>query len=330
MYVFARMPITSADKQSLLVSLYFFAIICEMALQERRIASIDIGGTGVRGAGVTPRGRIATEVMRYAHAGPNDSAQAIPSLRNLAGQISEVTNGHIVATGVGMPNPSDYERGILRADHKPNLAPLSHIDLREVLAPHHGGPGIETPIFFLNDGDALGLGAIREYPKEKRLMVMGLGTGLGASFAVDGHLATTEDGTPPGREIWDLPFREGKLEDYVSRQAIIDNYAARSGRTDLDVRVISILAREGNIHARAAFATFAQALGEGAAMIAQHFHPTRIVLGGNIGIGAYDLIGEPAHQAFVARYEHDIPLSPARNPNLPLVGAARYAQSQLR
>ncbi len=299
--------------------------------KELILASFDIGGTGVRGGAVSPEGELTTKVQSQAHPYREEPDQAAKRLRDFALRVYKNVlkdEQEVCAIGVGMPGPADYEQGILKVLHKPTLAPLYGRDLRKIFALPPAESGSEQPpVFFVNDGDALGIGAIEAYPNEPALLVVGLGTGLASSFAINNKLLTKEDGVS---ELWNMPFRAGILEDYVSRNAIIRSFEAESRERGFDVKEIAEKARENNQAAQQAFYLFGEALGESLAFIAADFHPTRIVIGGKIAIGAFDQFGEIAQRVFIRESSgSEVKFSRAKNDNLPLLGAARYAQNQL-
>src|SRR5215470_14647684 len=83
-----------------------------------------------------------------------------------------------------------------------------------LVEPHNLGPGwvgfdfedaFQHPVKIINDA---AMQAIGSYAGGK-LLFLGLGTGLGSAFIVDGILAATELGH--------LPYKNGTFEDYVGR-----------------------------------------------------------------------------------------------------------------
>src|SRR5262249_9149045 len=69
----------------------------------------------------------------------------------------------------------------------------------------------DRPVRLINDAAMQAMGS---YVGGKMLF-LGLGTGLGSAFIVDGILAPTELGH--------LPYRKGVFQDYVGRQALKKN-----------------------------------------------------------------------------------------------------------
>jgi len=87
------------------------------------------------------------------------------------------------------------------------------------------------PVRLINDATMQALGSY----KKGKMLFLGLGTGLGSAFVVDGILAPTELGH--------LPYRQGTFEDYVGRRALHENGIRRWRRDVADViaRLIAAL-----------------------------------------------------------------------------------------
>ena len=128
---------------------------------------------------------------------------------------------------LAVPGPFDLLAGISLMRHK--LPYLYGIDLRRALAARFGLQPAQ--VCFLNDADAyllgeIGAGAARGFG---RAVGLTLGTGIGSAFAVKSRLVTEGPGVPQGGEIWNLPFKSGIVEDFVSARAIVGNYERRTG-----------------------------------------------------------------------------------------------------
>jgi glucokinase len=136
--------------------------------------------------------------------------------------------------------------------------------------------------FFLNDAAAFLLGEVHCGAARGARKAIGvvLGTGIGSAFARDGQWVTLGDGIPPGGEIWNLPYRNGVVEDLLSTRAIKAGYAALTGK---DEEVISIASRSASDpEARAVFKTFGLNLGQVFRDVLAPFGPDVVVLGGGI------------------------------------------------
>jgi len=179
---------------------------------------------------------------------------------------------------LAVPGPFDFAAGVSQMRHK--LPYLYGIDLRGRLAERFGW--LPTQVRFLRDSNAfllgeIGAGAARDVP---RAVGITLGTGIGSAFAVDGRVVTEGQGVPPGGEIWNLPYEDGIVEDFVSTRAIQRGYKLRTGAlTD----VAGIAADAANDEAATAvFTDFGRHLGLALRMRLTEFDPQEVVIGGGI------------------------------------------------
>ncbi|MBI2051632.1 ROK family protein [Candidatus Roizmanbacteria bacterium] len=284
------------------------------------VIALDVGGTVVKGEVVSSEGNVIGKVLEVKSPSDQPAETIINTLKDLLRRLQDraVKDGHSPkACVVGFPWPFDYERGISQIKHK--FASLYGKNLKKPLEELVG-----VPVYFLNDADAFALGVSREYPSEKRILAITLGTGLGSGFLVDGKLAIGKEGVPPHGEIWNTPYKGKILEEFVSKRALSRSYRMHGGSEKDEVEDIAEKARAGDSAAKAAFEKFTQDLGEGLAVAAAPFHPTRIVIGGQIS-NAFDLFGKKAERIFGKKARYKALFSKARGKNLALIGAADYA-----
>lgn len=138
-------------------------------------------------------------------------------------------------------------------------------------------PGV--PVRFLHDSTAFLLGeawqgAARDMENPAGVM---LGTGFGFTVMQRRRVLVDANGTP-ALVLWNAPFRDGTVEDYVSRRALRDAYGPQAP----DVRELAELARGGDTRAQAIFRRMGEALGE----VLTRYLPAGtdgVVLGGQIG-----------------------------------------------
>jgi glucokinase len=183
---------------------------------------------------------------------------------------------------VAMPNPFDCVRGISYMRHKYEC--LYRIDLRSKISRVLGCPA--DKIEFLNDAAAFLMGEIREGAARGANRVVGitLGTGVGSAFASDGEIVTEGSGVPAGGEIWNLSYKDGIVEKFVSASAIREQYKARTGALE-EVQTIANQSKS-NLEARETFEQFGSELGKVLRLTCAKFEPQRIILGGGIARSA--------------------------------------------
>src|SRR6202012_563441 len=104
------------------------------------------------------------------------------------------------------------------------------LNIREALRDRLTTPAV--PIWFENDAACFGLGAARTAAarKYKKLIVITLGTGLGACFIEDGALVKSGPGVPPNGYLYNIPFKGGIAEDHLSARWLLSVYPAKDVR----------------------------------------------------------------------------------------------------
>jgi glucokinase len=179
---------------------------------------------------------------------------------------------------IAIPSPFDYQRGISLMRHK--FESLYGVDLRGELSRRLGCP--PDQIHFLNDAAASLIGEIHRGAARgaQRAISITLGTGVGSAFAVDGNIVAEGPGVPVGGEIWNQPYRDGTVEDYISTLAIQRTFEELTGK-HLQVCEIA-LSISHRQEAQQAFEKFGRELGNVLRQVSAAFAPDRIVLGGGI------------------------------------------------
>ena len=151
-----------------------------------KVLVVDVGGTHVK---ILATGR---RVHREFSSGPSMTAQQMVSgVKKLAGDWK------YDVVSIGYPGP------VLRG--------------RPLLEPHNLGPGwvgfdfhtaFHRPVKLINDAAMQALGSY----KGGKSLFLGLGTGLGSAFIVDGIVEPMELGH--------LPYKKGTFEDYVGLRGL--------------------------------------------------------------------------------------------------------------
>lgn len=266
---------------------------------------IDLGGSHIAAALVTPDGQLRGRQSRVSPAG--DGAEAVAAaVVELARAVIERSgyarlypDGDVVShIGLGVPSPVHPNDGrILCAN---NLG-LYHVDLVRRLRPSFPGIFLGT----INDADAAALaeyrfGSLKGHPNA---MLLTLGTGIGGGFIYRGALFTggTGYGFEPGHmnHVADglrcSCGRHGCLEAYVSVAAlrrvadahlVLDSPLGRAAAASPDgrytIRDLFEAEEAGDEAARLAVDEYVHHLGIGIASLVNTFGPSLIALGGGI------------------------------------------------
>ena len=157
----------------------------------------------------------------------------------------------VSAVCVAIPGPFNYRDGVFMMKHK--FAAVYGRSFRDIL-----GDVVPSDVrlAFIHDVNGALLGALTADPSLRtgNVAISTFGTGLGFAYAENGKVMESETGSP-AKGLWDLPYMGGRLEDYVSRRAILRFYAELGGRLSEreDVKEISVRARSGEEKALEAF-----------------------------------------------------------------------------
>lgn len=254
-----------------------------------RKLSLDVGGTFIKcsdGRKVPVDSDGTLEAIRAA-------------LREAVGRVDD-----LASVGVCIPGPFDYRQGIFRMKHK--YAAVYGCSFRDL-----AGIPANVPLHFIHDVNAplKGLLSLQPELQKGRVALVTLGTGLGFSYAVDGEIQMNEN-LGPALSLYDRPYRDGVLEDYVSRRAILKAYGKP---VEGDVKEISDRARAGEPEALGAFRSAGAAFAEGAGPFLKELGIRTVFFGGQIA-KSFDLM-EPAVRE--------------RLPEVRLVVAENFEQSAL-
>jgi glucokinase len=244
---------------------------------EEPVLVYDIGGSHISAAICVGDAYRLGRVVSAPHP-PRQTCDAFLSALHALGVEASAGFQNVQGAALAVPGPFDFATGVSLMRHK--LPYLYGIDLREKLADHFGWR--PEQVRFLLDARAfllgeIGAGAARGVARAAGIT---LGTGIGSAFAVNGCLVTEGHGVPPGGEIWNLPYREGIIEDSVSARAIRGSYERRTGVAREAVELAAAAAVDAA--AAEAFAEFGRHLGIAMRGALASFAPEIVVLGGGI------------------------------------------------
>ncbi len=286
--------------------------------------AMDIGGKYIKSALVDPN-RHLLDGWQAVPVNSRDAAQEI--LASFCGAIKRglaLARGHGCAVRricVAMCGPLDYEKGVslMRED---KYRSIYKVNLKHEF--HRAWPeGAEADIKFIHDVQAFLCGAAALDPalQSGRAMAVTLGTGVGSAFMADGTIIPPGDGVPD-KGLGRMPFRGGKLENFIGGPALEDlylvmlrdkirnrnkgdcyalaappadpriNHCAGFEIERLTVKEIAGLARSGDLDACKVFQTLGDLLGEALAPPLRDFQPDHLVFGGQIS-RAFDLLRAP-------------------------------------
>lgn len=260
---------------------------------------LDVGGTYIKSAVFSKDGDLwkNAETIHSTHS----DATADQILAGLGEVISQacmqIANKDKVLGGIGLsfPGPFNYFTGISMMKHKfQSLYGISILDYLRSL------PDVnkDIPVVFGHDANSalegeMWKGAARGH---EQVAMVTLGTGLGFAYAQQGQVQANETGGP-GLSVYSRPYRDGILEDYVSRRACLRRYEELvKSPFLLEVVDIADRARTGDEYARQTFEEMAEALAEGIRPILLEKAITCLVVGGQIS-KSFDIFGSTLRNA---------------------------------
>lgn len=263
---------------------------------------IDVGGTFIKGGIIDNFGNVLyiTKISTFTeHKKLSVIDRLYDLIINLINKNSEISDKEISFIGIGIPGIVNRRKGF--AEFSGNLS-WENVDVLETLK----SKGIKIPIQICNDSRSacigeMMFGAGREY---KNLIVMTIGTGIGAGIIIDGKLfeGNGDKGGEIGHSLLVIDGekctcgRNGCFEAYASAKALI-RYAKEQMMVDsnsmmwdyvkgdidkVDGHLVFECSKLGDISANKVIDKYIKYLGEGLLDVCNSFRPEAIIIGGGI------------------------------------------------
>lgn len=279
---------------------------------------IDLGATKIAGALVDGRGAILAEAHDLTHAAEGAPA-VVARIAQLVQKLLRQTTTPVAGVGIGTPGLVDGAAGIVR--NAVNLGWRGEVALAhavgEALAQQ---TGMRLPVFVENDANAQAAGEVIFGAGRglDPLVLLTIGSGLGGGVITNGRLVAgaTYTAAELGHLSLDPAGRpcacglRGCVETVVSGPGLVKSaqemLAARPDASPLrdqpHLAAADVLAaaRAGDEIAQAALGETARWLGIALASVVVVVNPAAIVIGGGLGLAAFDLL-IPGAQAELAR-----------------------------
>ena len=247
---------------------------------------IDLGGTKIEGAALSPGGVI---LARHRVPTPRDDYQG--TLTAIAGLVErlEESTGQAASVGVGMPGTLSPATGLVKNANSVWLIgrPLAD-DLQRVL---------DRPVRFENDANCFALSEARDGAGQGYRLVFGviLGTGTGGGLVVDGHVWGGRNaiggewghnplpwpcpGEHPGPQCY--CGKTGCIETFLSGPGLANDHERVTGQRVAPARIVAS-ATAGDPAAEATLARYDDRLARSLASLINVLDPGVIVLGGGL------------------------------------------------
>lgn len=255
---------------------------------DKWILGIDVGGSHISSALVKPtEGLILEESFcRKRIHSQSDCCQTILAewAEVLRISLSKLNGRVLEGIAIAMPGPFDYEKGISMIKGVNKYEALFGINIKEALKSELNiDSGL--PVYFENDASCFGFGECMTGTAGgfKKVIAITLGTGLGACFVDQNQVLKKGAGVPEGGCLYNVPFKSGIAEDYISSRWIVETYAALTGKKINNVKEIADLAglhKDGE--AIKVFLMLADHIAEFLSPWIQAFGADCLVIGGSI------------------------------------------------
>lgn len=247
---------------------------------------LDIGGTHITAAVINKTEMKVMELSLYkesfdSNLPVNQVITIWKKVINTAIENSKIEN--ITGIAVCMPGPFDYEKGICWIKDQSKYEHFYGLNVRDLLLESLNFSN-DFPVLFENDAVCFGKGEVFKQQENlsKKVMAVTLGTGLGACFIDKGVSISTGNQVPTDGEIYNLEYKEGIAEDYVSVRGLLSHYKALSGFTLKNGLELYNLAVNGDQQAVKVFETMGEDLAEVVIPWIKNFSAEHIIIGGKI------------------------------------------------
>jgi glucokinase len=269
------------------------------------IVALDVGGTSIKAGIITENGEILSGTYLIYKSRSKECKEIILNdfcfiVGDLIKKINE-KDYVLKGIGIGFPGPFDYERGVSYIKEVDKFESLYGLNIADELRCRITNDAWvssrfvqDFKIVFENDVNLFALGEHYrgKAKKYERSICIAIGTGTNSAYLINGALIKVMMDIPINGWIYNIPYRESIIDDYISRRGILNIAKVAGFNTNvIDVKEISLLAREGNIKAINVFKEFGSMLGEVLLPLIKIFKPDAIILGGQISI-SYDLFAD--------------------------------------
>ena len=261
------------------------------------LIGVDLGGTNVRAALISPEGQILARARRTSPQ-TADPSEVLDRIVEACREVRDSSPDGADAVGIGLPGIMDVATGV--CSWSPNFDHWRH----DVPIGPHVAEQLGIPARILNDAKCAVLGEhVYGAGKGARNLVMiTLGTGIGGAFIVDGRLLMGPNGSigevghhtvsPEGRRCGCGNF--GCWEAMCARDAIIEcaERKLQSGRPsllrelspdgDVTPALVAETAGQGDALAQEVLDEIGFWIGVGVANLINMLNPERFLIGGGI------------------------------------------------
>lgn len=185
------------------------------------VIGVDLGGTNIRVAAVSPAGGIL-RVERLKTGASEGYEAVIKRIVSAALAVAKTMDAKPSAVGLAVPGAIDFSKGVVT--WSPNFPAWDNVPVARDVSALLG-----WPVVIENDGNAaaVGEGWIGSARGVDNFVMMTLGTGVGGGVVLDGRVWRGSTGM--AGEVGHIPVREGGRMCGCGKQGCLETYASANG-----------------------------------------------------------------------------------------------------
>ena len=284
-------------------------------MENKFAIALDVGGTSIKSAIVSTDGQIIDQSNLITIIDSKGSSDKIINtfIEPIASlfQLAWAKKLGIAGIGIGIPGPFDCDNGVSLIKGVDKYESIYGINLRTEFR-NRLNLEAHFPIMFEFDGWSFVRGEAWQGAGKgfKRLIGLTLGTGFGSGFMIDDEMVDTGPGVPSLAWIGGMKYKNGILDDRISRRGIITRFLelSKNPSINIDVKDIAKKADRGDTHAKFVFDETGEILGQMLKPVAELFKAECIVVGGQIAksyhLFAHSITKELPHSIEVRQAEN--------------------------
>jgi glucokinase len=271
------------------------------------VICLDVGGTFIKGTVYNNKNKPLLEGINYYPAYANKGKEEILGnffqiIYDLYQQVT-FDKKIVGALMIAFPGPFDYEEGICLIQGLSKYESLYQTNIKEELIKRFNRSQ-ELPITsdfsisIFNDGTAFAFGeyTLQSFAQKKGIYIA-IGTGCGSTFIKNGEMVHGSYGIPESGMIFDEPYKDGTIDDYLSARGLEQIIEQTLGEK-ASPKIVYDRAKDGEQAAVEAFNQFGQQVAEILSPYVKMFHPDEIVLGGQIS-KSFEFMETGIHNIFI-------------------------------
>ena len=246
--------------------------------------AMDVGGTGIKtGVFDSDTRQMIGDMFERPSMSREDKETILNNFADIVSHaISLAPSSQVSDLRMAFPNPFDYDTGTPYIKGNNKYDAIYGVNLPSYL---NDALSINPRYGFLNDIKAFAEGEMSIHPemREARVFDLCLGTGCGSAFSNRGEIEYSPcDGKYRNGEIYDYPYKDGILDQYLSVRGLAKIALDTMGE-EYSGKALYDMVSEGNEDAKRVFDLYGEDVYNGVVPVLEDYKADIMVMGGNIG-----------------------------------------------